>query len=75
LIDSSSTALYDDHIMTTLKRRATKPAARIWNLRLDRRDRELLFLAASREEITQADFVRLALRERARRVLQGGTSA
>jgi uncharacterized protein (DUF1778 family) len=62
-------------MMATLKRRATKPAARIWNLRLDRRDRELLYLAASREEITQADFVRQALRERAGRVLQSGTSA
>jgi len=50
----------------------TKPAARIWNIRLARRDRELLFLAASREEITQADFVRLSIRERATRVLQVG---
>jgi uncharacterized protein (DUF1778 family) len=57
------------------ERRATKPAARIWNIRLARRDRELLYLAASREEITQADFVRLALRERAARVLQNGAAS
>jgi uncharacterized protein (DUF1778 family) len=55
-----------------MERRVTKPAARIWNIRLARSDRELLFLAADREEITQADFVRLSIRERARRVLQGG---
>jgi uncharacterized protein (DUF1778 family) len=53
-----------------MERRTTKVAARIWNIRLARADRELLFLAADREEITQADFVRLALRERAHRVLQ-----
>ena len=53
-----------------MERRTTKPAARIWNIRLARPDRELLFLAADREEITQADFVRLSIRERARRVLQ-----
>ena len=58
--------------MRAMERRVTKPAARIWNIRLARRDRELLFLAASREEITQADFVRRSIRERARRVLQGG---
>ena len=57
--------------MPTMERRVTKPAARLWNLRLARRDRELLFLAASREETTQADFMRRALRERAGRVLQG----
>jgi hypothetical protein len=53
-------------------RRVTKPVARMWNVRLARRDRELLFLAAAREEISQADFVRFALRERATRILQGG---
>jgi uncharacterized protein (DUF1778 family) len=58
--------------MRAMERRVTKPAARIWNIRLARRDRELLFLAASREEITQADFVRLSIRERATRVLQAG---
>jgi uncharacterized protein (DUF1778 family) len=58
--------------MGPIGRRITKPAARIWNVRLARRDRELLFLAASREEITQADFVRLSIRERATRVLKVG---
>jgi uncharacterized protein (DUF1778 family) len=58
--------------MRTSERRVTKPAARIWNIRLARRDRELLFLAASHEEITQADFVRFSIRERASRVLQVG---
>ena len=43
----------------------------MWNVRLHRPDRELLFLAADREEISQAEFVRLSIRERARRVLQG----
>ena len=56
--------------MGAIERRVTKPAARIWNLRLARRDRELLYLAAAREEVTQSDFVRLALRERADRVLR-----
>jgi uncharacterized protein (DUF1778 family) len=55
--------------MESTARRVTKPAARIWNIRLARRDRDLLYLAAAREEITQSDFVRLALRERAARVL------
>jgi hypothetical protein len=36
-----------------------------------RRDRELLYLAAAREETSQSDFVRLAVREPATRVLQG----
>jgi uncharacterized protein (DUF1778 family) len=58
--------------MSAIERRVTKPAARIWNIRLERRDRELLFLAASREEITQADFVRRSIRERATRVLRVG---
>ena len=52
------------------QRRVTKPRARIWNIRLGRRDRELLFVAAAREEVTQSDFMRFALRERATRVLQ-----
>jgi uncharacterized protein (DUF1778 family) len=47
----------------------------MWNIRMARRDRELLYLAASREEITQADFVRLAIRERAARVLQGADTS
>jgi len=46
------------------------PRARIWNMRLAHQDRELLFLAALREQVSQADFVRRALRERAARVLQ-----
>ena len=54
-----------------MERRTTKHAARMWNVRLHRPDRELLFLAADREEISQAEFVRLSIRERARRVLQG----
>ena len=58
--------------MSTNERRVTKAPARVWNIRLARRDRELLFLAASREECSQADFVRWAIRERAGRVLQVG---
>jgi uncharacterized protein (DUF1778 family) len=50
--------------------RWTKPRARMWNIRLAHHDRELLFLAAVREQVSQADFVRAALRERAARVLQ-----
>jgi uncharacterized protein (DUF1778 family) len=52
-------------------RRLTKRAKQMWNVRLERRDLDLLFIAASREEISQSEFVRLALRERARRVLAG----
>lgn len=61
---------HDRHTVLDMKRRLTKPAARIWNFRLNRPDHELMVLAASREEITQADFMRRALRERAARVLQ-----
>ena len=50
--------------------RRTKPRARIWNIRLAHQDRELLFLAALREQVSQADFVRAAVRERAARLLQ-----
>jgi uncharacterized protein (DUF1778 family) len=51
-------------------RRLSKSPKTLWNVRLERRDRELLFLAASREEISQSDFLRRALRERAERVLR-----
>jgi len=50
--------------------RRTKPRARIWNIRLAPQDRELLFLAALREQVSQSDFVRAAVRERAARLLQ-----
>jgi len=49
--------------------RTTRPRSKPWTLRLERRDRELLFLAAAREEITQSQFMRLAVRDRAARVL------
>jgi uncharacterized protein (DUF1778 family) len=52
--------------------RITRRRKTPWSLRLARRDRELLYLAAAREEISQSDFVRLAMRERAARVLQNG---
>jgi uncharacterized protein (DUF1778 family) len=52
--------------------RITKPRKTPWSLRLARRDRELLFLAAAREEVTQSDFIRFAVRERAARILQNG---
>ena len=55
--------------------RRTKPRKTPWSLRLARRDRELLFLAATREEVTQSDFIRLAVRERAARVLQQNGAA
>lgn len=48
----------------------TRPRAKPWSLRLARRDRELLYLAAAREEVTQSDFIRVAVRERAARVLR-----
>ena len=50
--------------------RWTKPRARMWSIRLAHDDRELLFLAAVREQVSQADFVRASVRERAARVLQ-----
>jgi uncharacterized protein (DUF1778 family) len=53
----------------------TRSRAKPWSLRLARRDRELLYLAAAREEITQSDFIRIAVRERAARVLQTGTAS
>jgi uncharacterized protein (DUF1778 family) len=55
-------------------RRTKVPLARIWNTRLANRDREqlLLFLAAACEQVSLADFMRAALRERAARVLTAG---
>ena len=41
----------------------------MWALRLAQRDRDVLFLAASREDVTQSEFVRRAIHERAVRVL------
>jgi len=55
--------------MKRLEPLTTRPASKPWSLRLGRRDRELLFLAASREELTQSEFIRLAVRDRASRVL------
>ena len=49
----------------------TRPRSKPWSLRLARRDRELLYLAAAREEVTQSEFIRLAVRDRAARVLGG----
>jgi hypothetical protein len=43
----------------------TKPAAKPWSLRLQRRDRDLLSIAAAREEVTQSEFLRRAMRDRA----------
>jgi hypothetical protein len=48
---------------------------RLTSVRLPVRDCELVFLAASREEVSQSEFVRLALRERAERVLLGSARA
>jgi uncharacterized protein (DUF1778 family) len=56
-------------------RMTTRPRSKPWSLRLARRDRELLFLAAAREEVTQSDFIRLAVRDRASRVLQNGPAS
>jgi predicted HicB family RNase H-like nuclease len=42
---------------------------RFTSVRLPARDHELVFLAARREEISQSEFIRRALRERAERVL------
>ncbi len=53
----------------------TRPRAKPWSLRLTRRDRELLYLAAVREEVSQSDFVRLAVRDRAARVLEQAGAA
>lgn len=52
----------------------TRPRSKPWSLRLARRDRELLYLAAGREEITQSEFIRLAVRDRASKVLRGEAS-
>jgi uncharacterized protein (DUF1778 family) len=49
--------------------RRTRPRSKPWSLRLARRDRELLYLAAMREEVTQSDFIRVAVRARAAQVL------
>ena len=56
--------------MKKTERMTTRPRSKPWSLRLARRDRELLYLAAGREEITQSEFIRLAVRDRATRVLR-----
>ena len=53
----------------------TRPRAKPWSLRLAPPDRELLYRAALREAISQSDFIRAAVRERAHRVLALGTPA
>jgi uncharacterized protein (DUF1778 family) len=55
----------------TQKLRITQPRSKTWSLRLARRDRELLFMAARSAETSQSDFVRQALRAAAARVLAG----
>jgi uncharacterized protein (DUF1778 family) len=54
---------------TTTERRVTKSPSQMWCFRLTKRDRELLYMAAAREDVSQSDFVRKAVRERAARVL------
>jgi len=57
--------------MTMTKRVFTKKAMEMRSFRLKHQDVELLQQAASREEISQSEFVRLALRDRAVRVVLG----
>ena len=47
----------------------TKRAMEFLSVRVPRSDVELLRAAAAREEISQSEFLRQALRDRARRVL------
>jgi len=51
----------------------TKKAMELRSFRFPRHDIELLQQAASREEVSQSEFVRLALRDRAVRVVLGST--
>ena len=48
----------------------TKKAMTVLTVRLPRRDIELLRSAASREEISQSEFLRLALRERGTKIIR-----
>jgi hypothetical protein len=48
----------------------TKKPMTFLSLRLPKRDLELLRVAATQEEISQSEFIRLALRERGARVIR-----
>jgi len=48
----------------------TKKPLKVLTVRLPRRDIELLRCAASREEISQSEFLRLALRERGTKIIR-----
>lgn len=52
-----------------IERIYTKKAMHVVTVRLPRRDRELLRLAATKEEISQSEFIRLALRDRGTQVI------
>jgi uncharacterized protein (DUF1778 family) len=54
-------------------RRLTKKPQVVTTVRLLARDRDLMYLAASREGVSQSEFLRVAVRERAERVLQGAS--
>jgi|RhiMetStandDraft_4_1073278.scaffolds.fasta_scaffold26324_2 hypothetical protein len=55
--------------MTTRRapRITTPRRLRLWNMFLDPLDRERLYLGALKEQVSQSDFVRVAIRQSARR--------
>jgi uncharacterized protein (DUF1778 family) len=52
-----------------IERVYTKKAMQVVTVRLPRRDRELLRQAATKEEISQSEFIRVALRERGAQII------
>ena len=58
-------------IVVCMTKAHTAKPMQLWSIRLRKNDIELLRQAASREEISQSEFLRLALRERGVRVILG----
>ena len=56
------------------ERRYTKRPLVTTSVRLDKRERDLMYLAALREGISQSDFLRASVRERAERIIQQETA-
>jgi len=52
-----------------IERIYTKKAMHVVTVRLPKRDRELLRQAATKEEISQSEFIRVALRERGAQII------
>lgn len=57
-----------------MNRTLTKKPMRMTTLRISDRDKELYVSTAALEGISQAEFLRLAIRERAKRILRSSSN-